>query len=116
MEQLKLGVGRAIITPEVGCQLYGYGPSNFSNGVSDDLNATVFLFNQDGISALVITLDVCVLNEDLADDIRDRIEKEFNIPAKHIMLCASHTHTGPNLSGGVGWGDIDTNYVENIFI
>jgi len=112
MNQLKLGLARKIITPEVGCQLYGYSPNNFSDGVSDDLHATAFVFEQNDAKALLVTLDLCVINVDIADDIRTLIEKEVGIPAKHIMLSASHTHTGPNLSGGTGWGDIDTNYLK----
>lgn len=112
MEQLKLGVARKIITPEVGCQLYGYSPNNFSDGVSDDLNATAYVFEQNDVKALVVCLDLCVLNVEISNEFCAEIEKEIGIPKGKILLCASHTHTGPNLSGGAGWGDIDTKYLE----
>ena len=112
MEQLKLGLARKIITPEIGCALYGYGPNNFSNAISDNLNATAFIFEQDGVKALLGALDLCVINVEIAAELREKIEEETGIPKGLIMLCATHTHTGPNLSGGTGWGDVDTKYLE----
>ncbi len=116
MNQLQLGVGRQKITPKVGCQLYGYNPNVFSESVADDLNATAFVFRQDVVTSLIVSLDICVVNVELSKKIRLLIEKEFNISENHILLSASHTHTGPNVSGSEGWGSLDTEYAENIFI
>ena len=44
------------------------------------------------------------------------IEEKFGIPAGHCMLCATHTHSGPNVAGTSGWGDIDASYCDRIFI
>lgn len=37
------------------------------------------------------------------------------IPSDNIM-SATHTHTGPNVSGTWGWGDVDKEYctVKNV--
>ena len=32
------------------------------------------------------------------------------------MLCATHTHSGPNTAGQSGWGDIDQDYCTKIFV
>ena len=32
------------------------------------------------------------------------------------MISAIHTHSGPILTGGIGWGNTDTDYVDNIFV
>ena len=44
------------------------------------------------------------------------IEKETGIPAHNCILHATHTHTGPNVSGTFGWGDIDEKYSGEIFV
>ena len=43
-EKLFVGVSRKDITPEVGCQLFGYRPDLYSDGVNDNLTATAFAF------------------------------------------------------------------------
>jgi len=34
-------------------------------------------------------------SEKTGDDIRERVARKLNIPVENIMLCASHTHSGP---------------------
>lgn len=116
MARLQLGVAREIITPAVGGRLYGYRPDIYSTAVNDDLTATAFLFRQGETAALMISLTVCELQTALATDIRARIERQYGIPATHCLLCATHTHSAPNVAGTVGWGDIDRPYCDEIFI
>jgi len=116
MEQLLLGVAREIITPKVGGQLYGYNPNIISDKVEDDLTATAFYFQQADKQALMISVTVCLIQSNLAARILDLIENTFAIPRDVCMLCATHTHSGPNTQGQSGWGDIDTIYCETILI
>ena len=44
-KELLVGVGRSDITPKVGCQLFGYRPDLYSDGVNDNLTATAFAFS-----------------------------------------------------------------------
>lgn len=116
MEQLFLGVAREIITPEVGGQLYGYGPDVISESVEDDLTATAFYFKQGSTQALMLSLTVCLLQTELAQNILSLIEQRFEIPKENCMLCATHTHSGPSTAGQIGWGVIDQKYCDEIFI
>ena len=116
MENLKLGVAREVITPEIGGRLAGYGPNNYSQSVADDLTATAFYFQQGETGALMISLTVCVINTELAQSILAAIEEKFHIPKENCMLCATHTHTGPDTNGQVGWGGCDREYCEEIFV
>lgn len=116
MAQLHLGIGREIITPMVGGTLYGYRPDLFSTAVNDDLTATAFLFRQDSTTVLMVNLTICEMQTALAAHIRERIEAQYGIPAAHCLLCATHTHSAPNVAGTAGWGDIDVSYCEEIFV
>lgn len=111
-----LGVGSAVITPEVGGQLYGYSPDVRSNSVNDDLTVTAFCFDQGGMSALMISASVCLINTQLAEEILAKIEELFGIPKKNCLLHAIHTHSAPNVAGAYGWGDIDREYCDTVFI
>lgn len=116
MEKLFLGVAREKITPAVGCQLYGYTPDTFSESLNDDLTATAFYFRQGNTQALMVSLTVCLIQTALDADIRKMLEEKLGIPAGHCMLCATHTHSGPNTAGTTGWGEIDREYCDTIFI
>ncbi len=115
-ENLFVGVGRRVITPEIGCQLYGYRPDILSTSVHDDLTATAFYFRQGGTEAVMVSLCVCLLQTALSEKITGLIEKITCIPKDNCLLHATHTHTGPNVSGTFGWGDIDEDYCNKIFI
>ena len=113
--KLYAGVARAVITPEVGCNLYGYRDDIISTAVLDDLNATAFYFEQEGTKALMISCDVATVRD--SKKITAEIEKKFNIPEDNCIISATHTHSGPNTgSTDSGWGVTDDNYLENTFI
>ena len=116
MEKLCLGVGREIITPPVGSNLYGYSPDIISKSINDDLQATAFFFAQGEKRALMISITVCEIQTKLCNDIRKLLEEKTGIPSENIMLCATHTHSGPNVAGSVGWGEIDKEYCDLIFV
>jgi len=114
--KLLLGVGSAVITPKVGGQLYGYRPDIMSSSVNDDLTVTAFYFSQGDTRALMISATVCLINTELSDEILSKISAQFGIPKQNCLLHATHTHSGPNVSGTYGWGDIDREYCDEIFI
>jgi len=113
---LYLGVAREDITPAVGGCLYGYAPDVFSESVADDLTATAFCFHQGDVQALMVNLTVCEIHSALCDRIRRLIAAQTGVPTACCMLCATHTHSAPNVAGAVGWGDADEAYCEEIFI
>lgn len=116
MENLKLGVARRIITPAIGGQLYGYGPDVFSKSLNDDLTVTAFYFEQGGLKALMISAAVCLIQTKLARRILATVEETFGIPETNVLLSATHTHSGPNTAGETGWGEIDCEYCDNVFV
>lgn len=116
MEKLYLGVAREKITPEIGSQLYGYGPDVFSESVADDLTVTAFYFKQGETKALMLSATVCLIKTELSQAIISLLAEKFNIPKQNCILSATHTHSGPNMAGVEGWGDIDKKYCDEIFI
>ena len=116
MEKLYLGVARAIITPKVGALLAGYSPDNASTAVNDDLTATVFYFKQGDVQALFISATLCSIKESVSREIFEKTSELYGIPEDACMLCATHTHSGPIMSSIVGWGDLDHEYKDGIFL
>lgn len=116
MDKLLLGVAREIITPEIGCQLYGYAPDVFSTTVEDDLTATAFYFKQGETEILMVSIEVCLINTELTNEILEKISQKTGVKKSNILISATHTHSGPNTGGAYGWGDIDRKYCEGIFV
>lgn len=110
-----LGVAREKITPEIGGQLYGYSPDVFSESLADDLTVTAFYFEEGGKKALLMTATVCLIKTEYADELLSKISEECGIDKGSIILAATHTHSGPNVAGTTGWGDIDKKYCDEIF-
>jgi len=116
METLYLGVGRSVITPEVGGHLFGYRTDLFSESVADDLTATAFWFRQDETQALMISVTVATMDNSFAQDIAARIEAQSGISPKNVMISCTHTHSGPAVAGAPGWGNRDEEYCNGILI
>ncbi|MBQ8409861.1 MAG: neutral/alkaline non-lysosomal ceramidase N-terminal domain-containing protein [Clostridia bacterium] len=114
--KLYLGTAEEKITPAVGTALYGYEPNWFSTSVNDDLTATAYYFRQAETQALIISLTVAEMNYQLSEQILSDIEKEFHIPKQGCMIHCTHTHSAPNLHGEVGWGEIDWEYCNTVFM
>lgn len=116
MKKLMMGIGRELITPPVGGHLYGYNPDIISQSVNDDLSVTAFYFEQGSVKALMLSITVCEINTCLCTSIREMLQEKTGVPKENIMLCATHTHSAPNVAGTQGWGDVDTEYCDNIFV
>ena len=115
-QKLLLGIGRSIITPPVGSNLYGYRPDVISESVHDDLTATAFCFRQGETAALLISLTVCSIGDPLCDKLRVLLADACGIPRKNCIIHAIHTHSGPILNPTTGWGVPDPAYLEGILI
>lgn len=112
--KLLVGISRKDITPEIGGQLFGYRPDLYSDGVNDNLTATAFAFSYGEVKALMVTVSVCLLDNEITDYFRIEINEKYNIPKENILISATHTHTGPSTNNMPGWGDIDRPYYEKI--
>ena len=84
-ENLLVGVGRSDITPKIGCQLFGYRPDLFSDGVNDNLTATAFAFTYGETTALMVTVCVCLLDNEITGFFSAEIEKRYNIALESDM-------------------------------
>lgn len=111
-----LGFDRQDITPPIGSLLYGYDDKCVSDSIHDRLHANAFAFSQGDGAFIMISAEVCLIATSLATRIRRLVSEATGVKFESVLLCATHTHTGPNTDGNTGWGDIDEAYCESIFI
>lgn len=98
--RLRAGVARAVTTPPVGITHAHWGAQTHTRaeGVDLDLWATALVLADGEIEVAIVDADLGGFPNDLAAAIRGRIADLTGIPADHVRLSASHTHSGGNLS------------------
>lgn len=96
-ENFSAGTAKVKITPSAPTPMSGYGSrtENFT-GVHDDLFARIIVFSDGENKAAVITADIIGFPEDQWEAIVKGINEKTGIGREYILLCATHTHAGPN--------------------
>lgn len=112
--KLRVGIGRADVSPPLGTRLFGYPIQDRpAESLNDPLNATALVFERDGFKAAILSLDWCLVGEKEVDQIRSGVEAGTGIPSSHITVCATHTHSAPTTIEAWGWGDKDSEYIAS---
>jgi hypothetical protein len=96
----KAGVASVVITPEKPMWMAGYANRDHpSEGKIVDLWAKALaLEDSTGKRVVLITADLVGIPKALSDQVRDQLQKRFNLSRSQIAINTSHTHTGPVLS------------------
>ena len=97
---LKVGFGRVDILPEGSIELggYGNGPQRKSTNVLDVLYATcIALTDESDETVLLITTDLLHAMKEMVADARKGIFEATGVPEDHIIIAATHSHTGPDI-------------------
>lgn len=94
----KAGVARAVITPETGVWLAGYGTKRPPDGKLHDLwMKALALEDPRGRRAVLVTSDFQGLPRGMTDHVFARLEKTLGLKRDQVMLTFSHNHCGPRV-------------------
>jgi len=96
--QLRVGTAAVKITPPAGTPMAGYYHARGSEDVLDDLYAKAAVLDDGTTRVALVVCDLITLPRATVLEARTLIEAQTGIPAGHVMLSATHTHTGPSLS------------------
>ena len=96
MTAFQAGAAAVCITPQVGIALAGYsGRQGGSVGIHDDLYGKALVFDDGHTASAIITLDLIGLDDASIAQVRALVAAQTPIPAAHVLVAASHTHSGP---------------------
>ena len=115
--RLRVGVARRDITPPLGTPLMGYArPERTALTVRDPLYATALAFERGGVAAALVSLDIAIIADDLVALIRSEVQKRTKgaIPGDHVNVCATQTHSGPNVQDCWGWCDRNQPFLDRM--
>jgi len=113
---MKIGFGRNDITPRVGVELSGFGPylCRKSIAVRDNLYARAMAVQNQETTLIIVSIDLIGITKSLTKQIRGFVSQKTGLPEQAVMLCATHTHSGPSVGNYIGWGEADTVYLETL--
>ena len=85
---LKCGFSRVCITPPMGAPIAGGFKPKYATHVLDDLFARAIAFSDGETRAVIISVDVCYLSNEINDECRTRIAKECGIKYSRTVIDA----------------------------
>jgi hypothetical protein len=98
--EFKVGVGKAIITPDPLLPVSGgVGPGRPAAGKQGELTARAMVFQQGETKVAVVQLDLLGFPSVLCARVHKQVRR---IPAENILIGSTHTHSAPDCYGFPG--------------
>ncbi len=94
---LRGGFAKVNITSPLGIPLIGsYGKP--SDDVLDELYAKALVLDDGSVTIAIVSVDLlyCPL-EEITEPVRKIIKDKIGIPEQNVFICATHTHSGPEV-------------------
>ncbi len=96
MGHLQAGAARAEITPRTGLSMIGYGRrEGVSTGVHDPLHVRALVMSDGDTHWALAVCDLLCFAEELCLPIAERVAAATDIPAAHVWVAATHSHSAP---------------------
>ncbi|MGQ9731383.1 MAG: hypothetical protein ACUVX8_08920 [Candidatus Zipacnadales bacterium] len=91
------GCSIVTITPPVGVSLAGYFHDRVAESVRDDLCVHVLVLEYGGKRIAIVSCDLICVSEEIVNPAKKLIHDQIDIPPEYVLVCATHTHTGPEI-------------------
>lgn len=116
MAEITAGTARVDITPAGPIMMGGFGQrTTDSVGTHDPLFSKALFLSNSKEQFLWITSDLLSIPGSLCEDVLEGITQQTELEKRQILICASHTHSGPAVRG---WHLVRTDairrYMENL--
>ncbi|HZV36365.1 MAG TPA: neutral/alkaline non-lysosomal ceramidase N-terminal domain-containing protein [Verrucomicrobiae bacterium] len=83
------------ITPPIGYRMAGYFNERFSTAIHDPLMAKALVLRQGNVQVAMVFCDLVGLSLHVSKKARELASQRTGIPVSHIVMAATHSHTGP---------------------
>ncbi|WP_026810574.1 neutral/alkaline non-lysosomal ceramidase N-terminal domain-containing protein [Arenibacter latericius] len=114
----KLYAGAAIIdvTPQKPMFLHGYPHvERTSEGTNDPLYASALIIDNGENLIGLCAVDVIFISKEITKRVRELVQRSISINGDNLMICASHTHSGPLIVADIYYDpivpEVDSEYI-----
>jgi len=102
---LKSGAAVVDITPPLGTKMEGYFEERIARDVHDNLHARSLVLHNGETKIAIVVCDLVGASRRYFDRAKTIINERCGISPKNVLICCTHTHTGPV---------VDTEYGETL--
>lgn len=93
---VQAGWASSDITPEPPCWMGGYGARTAqADAVHDPLSASALALGSEEAPLILVVCDLVSVDGEMAREVRRQVAAE--LPGATVWLCATHTHSGPDV-------------------
>src|ERR1035437_7923201 len=94
-ESFSVGAAEIDITPPAGYRLAGYFNERLATGTHDPLHAKAIVLRQGADQVALVSCDLIGVSLSVTTNARAQASALTGIPLSNIVICATHSHTGP---------------------
>ena len=112
---LQAGYAQVNITPPIGIWMTGFAArARPADGVHDTLYAKALVVQSGDTQVALVALDLLQLDPAIVRSVREMVEDWTDIPPSHLLLNATHTHSGPAAYQFNAMGPMDESYCKHL--
>ena len=93
----RAGAAKCLITPPIGVSLAGYFHDRVATSIRDDPYARALVVENADRRLALVSCDLATMTAEVSGAAKAIIARECAIPPERVLICATHTHTGPEL-------------------
>ncbi|NIP27254.1 MAG: hypothetical protein GWN67_11320 [Phycisphaerae bacterium] len=94
---LKGGCAKVNITPPLGIELIG-SKGKPSDDILDELYSKALVLNNENTTIAIVSVDLLYTPlEEITNPVRRIIKEKTGIREQNVLICATHTHSGPEV-------------------
>ncbi len=98
-QEFKAGAYMSNITPPLGKEIVGNWNSPIATHIHDQLHAKSLVLDDGNTRVAMVIVDNVAIRREVFDVAKTYISNETDLPASHILLAATHTHSSISASG-----------------
>ena len=112
-DQMRAGTATANLTPWLDIALCGGFAQRRATDVHDEILAKALVLDNGNARIGIVVCDFVCMPRVIADAVKERVAQQSGVPPSHLLICATHTHSGPAVRTALGVRE-DPAYVERV--
>ncbi len=103
---LRAGIAKETLHPRTGAEMIGYfNRVGGVAGVHDELHVRALVVSNEQLSLAICAVEVCIVPAVFVNAVRQQVSAETGIPADHILIYTTHTHSAPAAHVPTDWDE-----------
>jgi neutral ceramidase len=116
--KFEVGEGRAAIDPPLGIELGGFhrppGQERRVRGIRQSPHVRALAMRHGATRYVIVSADIATVGQAMAKRVQQQVEQVTGIPASHVRVCATHTHSMPAFCYLRQWGALPKEFMATV--